>query len=142
MSPASAPRPPRVDRERAVEAVLGGEVRDRALGRWRAVARRAGEVGVHALLERGGAGEQRGVARGGGQPLGVGLLEQPHRVLGDALPAVGVDVAEDVGPVRVPGPAVVVGESGEDAQRLGKAGRERLGGSLQFASASLHVGGA
>ncbi len=99
----------------------------------------AGEGKRVALLERGGALQELLVARGRAQPLGGGLLQQLDRVLGDALPAVGVDRTEDRGPVRIPGPAVVVGESGEDAQRLGKAGRERGGGSLQILSASLHV---
>ena len=133
------PEAARVDRERAVEAVLGGEVGDRALGRRDLVAARARQVGAHALLERRCPGEQLGVLGSRDQSLGRRLLQQPDRVLGDLLPAVGIDVAEDGGSIRIPGPAVVVGEPGEDAQRLGKAGRERLGGSLQIASASLHV---
>ena len=128
-----------VDRERAVEAVLGGEVGDRTLGRRDRVAARAREVGADALLQRGGAGEQVAVVGRREQAVRRGLLEQLHRVLGDLLPAVGVDRLEGRGAVRIPGPAVVVGEPGEDAQRLGKSCGERFSGSLQIASASLHV---
>jgi hypothetical protein len=122
-----------------VEPVLGGEVRDRTLGGRDRVAARAPDVRLDALLERGGAAQQVSVLGRRGQPVGGGLLQQAHRVLGYSIPAFGIDRAEDLGPVRIPGPAVVVGESGEDAQRLGEAGRERLRGSLQIASASLHV---
>ena len=126
----------RVDRERAVEAVLGGEVGDRALGCGDLVAARAREVGADALLQRRGAGEQVAVARRGDQAVGRGLLEQLHRVLGDLLPAVRVDRREGLRAVGIPGPAVVVGDPGEDAQRLGKAGGEGFGSPLDIASAS------
>ena len=128
----------RVDRERDVEAVLGAEVRDRAVRGGRALVVGAREVGADALLERAGAFQQRLVLGGGDEPVGGGLLQQLHRVLGDALPAVGVDGAVHVRAVGVPGPAVVVGETGEDAQRLRETGGERLGGSLEIAAASLH----
>ncbi len=49
----------RVDREAAVEAVLGGEVRDGTVAGGDLVAGGAGEIGVDALFERGRAGEQR-----------------------------------------------------------------------------------
>jgi hypothetical protein len=129
-----------VDRERAVEAVLGREVGDRALGAGDRVVGGAREVGADAVLERRRAGEQALVGRGGDEPRGVGLLQELDGVLGDAVPAVGVEGAEQVRPVRVPRPAVVVGDAGEDAQRLGKASGERLGGSLEIATACLHVG--
>ena len=130
-----------VDRERAVEAVLGGEVRDRALGRRDLVAPGAGEVGgdrAPRAPRRGPAARRPRTAAW--QAVGGGFLEQAHRVLGHAVPAVGIDGAEDLGAVRIPGPAVVVGDAGENAQRLGKAGGEGFGSPLNIASASLHVG--
>jgi hypothetical protein len=108
----------RVDRERAVEPVLGGEVRDRAVRRGRAVVRGTVEVGADAGLDGRGAFEQLRVLRGGLQAGGRRLLQLLHRILGDLVPALGVEVAEDGGAVRVPSPAVVVGEPGENAQRF------------------------
>ena len=128
-----------VDRQRAVDAELGAEVRDRALGRRPGPRRRAREVGAHALprpRRRARAASASAAARASGSA--AGLLQQPHRVLARSAPSgSGSIAAEDVGAARRPGPAVVVGEPGEPRQRLGHAGRERVGGAQQIVVAGV-----
>ena len=86
-------------------------------------------VGKHGYAEASVARitEEAGVARHGGEPLGVRLLQQADGVGRAGLPALGVDRGEELGPARRPGPAVVVGDLRERRERLREAGSE--GGS-------------
>jgi hypothetical protein len=60
------------------------------------------------------------------------------RVLPAALPAPWVDRREQLGAAGRPGPAVVEGEAREWRERLGHAGRQRVGGAQELVVAGSH----
>ncbi len=127
-----------VDRERAVHGVLGAEERRRVLGRDRRLGRLGGQRGLDRVDQRGLPREEPGVLGQLGQPVGMGLLEQPHRVAGTRPPACRVDRLEQLRAAGRPRPAVVVGEARERPEGLGQARAERGGGRRQIGSTGLH----
>src|SRR5205085_577874 len=100
-----------VDGQRLVDGVLRAEERDGVLGRDRAadVARRAGEVRAHELLEALRLGKDSLVGGRALQRVVRRLLQEADRVAAAQAPAARVDAAEEVGAPGRPGPAVVVG---------------------------------
>ena len=127
-----------VDRQRAMDAELRAEVGDRVLRRGRRLGERALEVGAHRRLDRGGALEQRTVARGALERLRADLAEQPDGVLPAPVPAHRIDRGEQVGAAGRPGPAVVVGEARERCERLRHPGRQRVGGAQEIVVTGFH----
>ena len=128
-----------VDRQRAVHAVLGAEVGDRAVRRssGRAAARRRGPPARRASSApraRSSASSRRGAAARSASAS----CSSWTGFSAAALPAVGVDVGEQLGAARRPGPAVVVGEAGEHAQRLGHPRGELRRRAIQVALAGDH----
>ena len=104
-----------VDRQRRVDAVLGAEEDGAAT----ADVGPRGHLGGDPALDLLGPRDEAVVGRRAQQRARRRLLEQVDGVVARALPAVGVDVVEELGPARPPGPAVVVREAGEHPQALG-----------------------
>ena len=88
-------------------------------------------LGAQRRLELRGARQERVVGRRGREPAGVGLLEQPHGVVGALLPARRVDGGEGLVAAGRPRPAEVVGDARERREGLRDAGGERGGGPLR-----------
>ena len=113
-------------RQHRADAVLRGEVRDRA----RAVTRRglvptvAGQVAVEVGLRRLEHVEERRVGGELLEPAGIDRAEQVDRVVPGRLPELGVDGREDVLRGRVPGPAEVAREGAEGGQRRRQDGTD------------------
>ncbi len=128
-----------VDGQRPVDGVLRAEEGGRrVVGDRRALERLLGERRVELLLQlRERAGEGRVLGRLG-EPRGVDLLQQAHRVGGAGLPALGVERGEQLRAAGRPGPAVVVGDLRERGERLGKAGSEGGGRRGEVCGTGVH----
>ena len=109
----------RVDRQRAVDRVLGAEEGDRVLRIDAHVRGRPLELRLDVALELLRALHEARVVGGRVQRARGGLLEQPHRVAPGALPASRIDGLEDGRAVRVPAPAVVERGTRQRRQRIG-----------------------
>ena len=131
-------QPAGVDRQRGVHAVLGAEEGERPLLGERAGGGRPGQVGEQRQLELLGPCDERGIAGRPQQRLGRRLLQQPDRIAAARAPAIGIDVAKDVGAVGQPGPAVVVGQPREDAERPRQPRAQRARGAYDVLCSASH----
>ena len=131
-----------VDRERAVDRVLGAEEGDGALlGHARGDhLRRA--VGLDRALQRVDALEEALVLRQLGQPLGMRLLQLPYRVAEGQVPAPRVDVREQLGTTRCPGPPVVVCDRRERPEWFGQPRAQSDRRSAEVGGARVEQGAA
>ncbi len=115
-------------RERLGDAELGREVGDAPQG---PVGLGPGlepaglvEVAAELGVDLGEEAQERRVVGQGVEPVATDQPEQPHRVVDGGVPGIGIDPAEEVAGLRVPGPPEVDGELFESRELLGEAGTD------------------
>ena len=129
----------RVDRQRLVQAELGGEVRDGPRPEHARMAHaprlRGREVLLHAPVRVVDPAVQAQLRDPRFQPLGREPLQQGDRVVRERAPLPRIEIAEQAGRLRVPAPPQVRRERRQAAMR----GRQELAERARFADDGRHL---